>query len=60
MQRLTKFFRSVIREMKKVSWPKRKELTRYTVIVISTVTFVSVFFALVDIGISELIRLVLE
>jgi preprotein translocase subunit SecE len=60
MQRLIKFFRNVIREMKKVSWPKKKELTRYTVIVISTVAFVSVFFALIDTGISELIRLVLE
>jgi preprotein translocase subunit SecE len=60
MQRLIKFFRNVIREMKRVSWPKKKELTRYTVIVISTVAFISVFFALIDTGISELIRLVLE
>lgn len=60
MKRLTKFFRDVVREMKKVSWPKRKELTRYTIITISTVTFVAIFFALVDLGISELIRLVLE
>ncbi|MFC4323854.1 preprotein translocase subunit SecE [Litchfieldia salsa] len=60
MQRLVKFFQSVAREMKKVSWPKRKELTRYTIIVLSTITFVSVFFALIDTGISELIRLVIE
>jgi preprotein translocase subunit SecE len=54
------FFRGVIREMKKVSWPKRKELTRYTVIVITTVAVMSVFFAVIDLGISKLIRLVLE
>jgi len=60
MQRLIKFFQNVIREMKRVSWPKKKELTRYTIIVISTVAFISVFFALIDTGISELIRLVLE
>lgn len=60
MQRLTKFFRDVVREMKKVSWPKRRELTRYTITVVSTVTFVAVFFAIVDLGISELIRLILE
>ncbi|WP_078543160.1 preprotein translocase subunit SecE [Litchfieldia alkalitelluris] len=60
MQRLVKFFRSVAREMKKVSWPKRKELTRYTIVVLSTITFVTVFFALIDTGISEIIRLVLE
>jgi preprotein translocase subunit SecE len=60
MKRLTKFLRDVVREMKKVSWPKRKELTRYTIIVLSTVIFVSVFFALIDLGISEIIRFVIE
>ncbi|WP_246945494.1 preprotein translocase subunit SecE [Bacillus pinisoli] len=60
MQRVTKFLRNVVREMKKVSWPKRKELTRYTITVVSTVTFVAVFFAIIDTGISSLIRLILE
>ncbi len=60
MKNITKFFREVVREMKKTSWPKRKELTRYTIVTITTVVFVSVFFAVVDLGISELIRLVLE
>ncbi len=60
MQRIIGFFRSVAREMKKVSWPKRKELTRYTIIVLTTITFVTVFFALIDTGISKIIRLVLE
>ncbi|WP_456277096.1 preprotein translocase subunit SecE [Bacillus sp. AK128] len=60
MQRLTKFLRNVVREMKKVSWPKRRELTRYTITVVSTVAFVAVFFAVIDTGISSLIRLILE
>ncbi|MGP7819258.1 preprotein translocase subunit SecE [Niallia sp. 01092] len=60
MQRTVNFFREVGRELKKVSWPNRKELTNYTIIVIATVTFFAVFFALVDMGISELIRLILE
>lgn len=60
MQRIVKFFREVGREMRKVSWPKRKELTNYTVTVLATVTFFSLFFAVVDLGISELIRLILE
>ncbi|MFD1738268.1 preprotein translocase subunit SecE [Bacillus salitolerans] len=60
MQRVSKFLRDVVREMKKVSWPKKKELTRYTITVISTVAFVAVFFAVVDLGISSLIRLILE
>jgi preprotein translocase subunit SecE len=44
--------------MKKVSWPKGKELTRYTITVIATVAFAVVFFAIIDLGISSLIRLV--
>ncbi|KOO40852.1 preprotein translocase subunit SecE [Priestia koreensis] len=60
MNRFINFLRDVGREMKKVSWPKRKELTRYTVTVIGTVAFMAIFFALVDLGISRLIRLVLE
>ncbi|WP_028390476.1 preprotein translocase subunit SecE [Bacillus cihuensis] len=60
MNRITEFFRGVAREMRKVSWPKRKELTRYTVVVLSTVVIMAVFFAVVDLGISKLIRLVIE
>lgn len=60
MERFTKFFSDVAREMRKVSWPKRKELTRYTVIVLGTVAFFSVFFGVMDLGISKLIRLILE
>jgi preprotein translocase subunit SecE len=60
MQRLIKFLQDVVREMKKVSWPKRGELTRYTISVLTTVTFIAVFFAIVDLGISSLIRLILE
>ncbi|RWZ52137.1 preprotein translocase subunit SecE [Halobacillus fulvus] len=55
---MVKFFKNVAREMRKVSWPKGKALTRYTITVISTVAFVSVFFAIVDLGISEILELI--
>ncbi|PAE36947.1 preprotein translocase subunit SecE [Bacillus sp. 7884-1] len=60
MQRLKKFFSDVLLEMRKVSWPKRKELTRYTITVLTTVAFFAIFFGVVDLGISELIRVILE
>ncbi|OEH93173.1 preprotein translocase subunit SecE [Bacillus solimangrovi] len=60
MRRITQFLRDVGREMKKVSWPKKQELTRYTVTVITTVAFVAIYFSVIDLGISEIIRLVLE
>jgi preprotein translocase subunit SecE len=60
MQRIVGFFKEVAREMKKVSWPSRKELVNYTAVVLATVAFFTVFFAIVDLGISKLIRLVFE
>ncbi|MFD2627741.1 preprotein translocase subunit SecE [Oceanobacillus kapialis] len=52
-----KFLRNVSREMKKVSWPKGKELTSYTITVISTVLFVALFFFLIDLGITQILNL---
>jgi preprotein translocase subunit SecE len=60
MQGIGSFFREVGREMRKVSWPKRKELTSYTITVLSTVVFFTLFFAVIDLGISNLIRFILE
>ena len=60
MQRIQKFFSDVLREIRKVSWPRRGELTRYTITVITTVAFFAVFFGVLDLGISKLIRLILE
>lgn len=60
MQRFTKFFSDIAREMRKVSWPKRQELIRYTITVLSTVVFFALFFAAIDLGFSKLIRLILE
>lgn len=42
--------------MRKVSWPKGPELVSYTITVIATVTFVAVFFAVVDIGITQILE----
>ncbi|ALX50635.1 preprotein translocase subunit SecE [Lentibacillus amyloliquefaciens] len=43
--------------MKKVSWPKGRELTSYTITVLTTVAFVAVFFAVIDLGISQVLNL---
>ncbi|CAM5196389.1 Protein translocase subunit SecE OS=Ureibacillus acetophenoni OX=614649 GN=secE PE=3 SV=1 [Ureibacillus acetophenoni] len=56
MGKLKQFFQNVMSEMRKTSWPKGKELTKYTVVVVTTVIFFAVFFTLVDLGISSLVR----
>lgn len=57
---IANFFRNISSEMRKVSWPKRKELTNYTITVIVTVVLLAVFFMVVDLGISSLIEWILK
>ncbi|WP_033827302.1 preprotein translocase subunit SecE [Bacillus andreraoultii] len=59
MQKISKFFRNVTEEMRKVRWPHRKELTKYTITVITTLLFFTLFFTLVDLGITQIIELFL-
>jgi preprotein translocase subunit SecE len=56
MSKLIGFFKDVVSEMRKVSWPRRKELTRYTIVVLSTVVFMAVYFGIIDIGISRVME----
>jgi preprotein translocase subunit SecE len=52
------FFSDSWSELKKVKWPNRKELTSYTIVVVSVVIFVTIYFAFLDLIISQLVRLV--
>lgn len=57
---LFSFFANSWGELKKVRWPNRKELTSYTIVVMVTVIFVTIYFAILDFGISELVRLIVD
>lgn len=53
-----KFFRETKVEMKKVIWPSRKQLTQYTITVISSVILISFMLVAVDfvfMGLSKLL-----
>jgi preprotein translocase subunit SecE len=54
------FLREVKIELKKVTWPSKKETMASTVVVIVLVMIVSAFLGLVDAGLSSLIGLVLS
>ncbi|WP_440897209.1 preprotein translocase subunit SecE [Amphibacillus sp. Q70] len=58
--KVVSFFKNVSREMKKVSWPGKQELYRYTVTVVATVVIVALFFTLVDLGITQILNLFFE
>jgi preprotein translocase subunit SecE len=54
------FLREVKVELKKVTWPSRKQTVGSTIVVIVLVMIVSLFLGVVDFGISSLIRIVLH
>jgi preprotein translocase subunit SecE len=47
-KKIFKFLREVRLEMKKVTWPTRKEITGSTSVVIVTVIIVSIYLGIVD------------
>ena len=53
------FLRQVRQEVSKVTWPTRKETTLTTAMVFVMVVMASIFFLLVDLGLSNLISLIL-
>ena len=46
-------------ELKKVTWPTRKQAVASTAVVIVVVLIVSVFLSIVDFGLTKIIRMVL-
>ncbi|WP_147804612.1 preprotein translocase subunit SecE [Alkalicoccus halolimnae] len=53
-----KFLKEVTAEMKRVTWPTGRELRKYTGVVVATVTFIAIFFAISDFVISSLLQLI--
>jgi len=54
--RSVQFLREVKIELKKVTWPARKQTTGSTLVVIVLVMIISAFLGVVDMGLSGLIR----
>ncbi len=47
-------------ELRKVTWPDRDEVTRFTVVVVVAVVLVSIFLWLVDSGLMALVKVVMN
>jgi preprotein translocase subunit SecE len=54
------FLREVKVELKKVTWPSRKQTIGSTIVVIVLVLIISLFLGVIDIGLSKLVQLVLQ
>jgi preprotein translocase subunit SecE len=60
MRTAQQFFREVRVELKKVTWPTRKETIASTSVVLITVFLVAFYLGVVDLGLSRLIKIFLE
>ncbi len=58
--RVTRFFREVKSEMKKVSWPNKKELISHTGVVFVAVIFVSILIWFCDTAFAKMLEVILR
>ena len=59
VQKGLQFFREVRIELKKVTWPTKKQTINSTVVIIIFVFIIAAFLGLVDFGLSKLVQVVL-
>ena len=59
VQKAVEFLKEVKVELKKVTWPTRKQTTGTTIVVIIFVFVVAAFLGLFDLGLSKLVQVVL-
>ena len=55
-----RFFKDIISELKKVTWPTAKDLIKYAGAVIAFIFVVAIIVGLMDLGLSSLFNLVLN
>ena len=59
MNKIKSFLKEVYGELKKVTWLTRKDVVRSTISVGVVVMLVSIYIGLVDLGLTELMKLIL-
>ena len=65
--KLTKVFKSLVNfikearaELRKVTWPNRKQLISSTIVVMITVVLVAIFLGIVDLVFSRIVTMILQ
>ena len=58
-QRISKPFKNMYYELKKVTWPSKEKLITYSVIVLIFMLFMDIVVGLLDMGASALVRLLI-
>ncbi|MBN2407986.1 MAG: preprotein translocase subunit SecE [Elusimicrobia bacterium] len=58
--KINKFLREVLFEVKKVTWPGRKELVGSTIVVVILVIFVALYIGFIDFVLSRLLSVIIQ
>ena len=58
--RIAKPFKNMVAELKKVTWPSREKLLNYTAIVVLFMVFMIVVIGLIDLGATQLVKLIMK
>ena len=58
--RLTRFLREVRSELKKISWPSKKELTANTIVVLVSVFFAATLIWIIDGFFAQILKVILS
>ena len=56
---IVRWFKDIWSELKKVTWPSKKDLFNYTLAVIAVIVAFAVAIGLIDFGLSRLFRLLI-
>ena len=57
MNKITNFFKEVVKEMKYVNWPKKADIVEGTKVVVAMSVLVALYLSLVDLGFGFLSKL---
>lgn len=56
MKKIINFFKGVKKELKKVKWPTKKEMAKYSIATFGFIIFFGLFFALTDLILALITR----
>ena len=60
LTRMQQFFREVLAEFRRVSWPSRADVVSSTVVVVAVVFALAFFLGAVDVGLSRIVETILR
>lgn len=59
-QNIIKFIKEARAELKKVTWPNKKQLISSTIVVMITVALVAIFLGIIDLIFSRIVTIILQ